>query len=103
MAMCGCGDGYGPVARTVRTLVDKGLLARAANPRSRRADLITVTATGRQLLKNDPRMALAAAIDAIPLDQQEAIALAMEALLNTLLDISHSNERHDDYLDMRSI
>src|SRR6478609_8979167 len=45
-------------ARTIRTLVDKGLLERRPNPRSRRADLIEVTENGRALLRNDPRMPL---------------------------------------------
>ena len=79
------GMSLGPVARTVRTLVDKGLLARAANPASRRADLIAVTASGHTLLKRDPRAAVAAIVETMPEDQREALAEAMETLLPALL------------------
>ncbi len=79
------GMSLGPVARTVRTLVEKGLLARAANPSSRRADLIAVTSAGQVLLKRDPRAAVAGAVDSMPLEQREALASAMEGLLHGLL------------------
>ena len=81
------GMSLGPVARTVRTLVEKGLLARAANPSSRRADLIAVTAAGQNLLKRDPRSAIAEAIETLPGDQRETLATAMETLLHGLLAI----------------
>lgn len=84
------GMSLGPVARTVRTLVDKGLLARAANPLSRRADLIAVTATGRTLLLKDPRLQLAATIDKLPGDQKEALASALESLLYHLFSLEES-------------
>ncbi len=79
------GMSLGPVARTVRTLVEKGLLARAANPSSRRADLIAVTSGGQTLLKRDPRAAVAGAVECMPLEQREALASAMESLLHGLL------------------
>ena len=88
------GMSLGPVARTVRTLVEKGLLARAANPSSRRADLIAVTTAGQTLLKRDPRAAVAAAVESMPLDQREALASAMETLLHGLLAIQRFPE-HD--------
>ncbi|MEI8393547.1 MAG: MarR family transcriptional regulator [Rhodospirillaceae bacterium] len=81
------GMSLGPVARTVRTLVEKGLLARAANPSSRRADLIAVTSAGQNILRRDPRAAVAETIETIPPDQRESLALAMEILLNGLLAI----------------
>lgn len=43
------------VARTVVTLVDKGLLNKLANPRDARADLLELTDKGRDLLRRDPR------------------------------------------------
>jgi DNA-binding MarR family transcriptional regulator len=88
------GMSLGPVARTVRTLVEKGLLARAANPSSRRADLIAVTAAGQVLLKRDPRAAVAAAIETMPAEHREALASAMETLLHGLLAIQRFPE-HD--------
>ena len=88
------GMSLGPVARTVRTLVEKGLLARAANPSSRRADLIAVTSAGQVLLKRDPRAAVAAAVESMPLDQREVLAVGMETLLLGLLAIQRLPE-HD--------
>lgn len=90
------GMSLGPVARTVRTLVDKGLLARAANPLSRRADLIAVTATGRMLLQKDPRLQLAATIDKLPADKKEAFAGALELLLYHLFAIMKPNSHGDE-------
>ncbi|MBI1206307.1 MAG: MarR family transcriptional regulator [Azospirillum sp.] len=87
------GMSLGPVARTVRTLVEKGLLARAANPLSRRADLIAVTSSGQDLLKRDPREAMAATIEAMPSEQREALAVAMEALLYGLFALQRSHDR----------
>jgi len=86
------GMSLGPVARTVRTLVDKGLLARAANPLSRRADLIAVTAAGQTLMKRDPRAAMALTIEAMPAEQKEALAGAMEALLYGLFAMQRSGD-----------
>ncbi|MEI6557911.1 MAG: MarR family transcriptional regulator [Rhodospirillaceae bacterium] len=86
------GMSLGPVARTVRTLVEKGLLARAANPSSRRADLIAVTAGGQALLRRDPRAAVAAAVETLPIEQREVLATAMEILLHGLLAIQRFPE-----------
>ena len=65
--------------------MDKGLLARAANLASRRADLIAVTASGHTLLKHDPRAAVAAIVETMPGNQREALAEAMETLVPALL------------------
>lgn len=74
----------GSVARTVRTLVMKGLLARRSNPRSRRADLIALTPSGEELLSHDPRLVLVGLLEALPLNQRDALAEAMGALLRGL-------------------
>ncbi len=78
------GMSVGPVARTVRVLVAKGLLARVTNPASRRADLITVTVGGQGFLKRDPRVAIAALIEGIPGEQRIALATMLEALIPSL-------------------
>ena len=78
------GISLGPVARTVRTLVEKGLLARVANPASRRADLIAVTSAGHDYLKHDPRAAITAIVEGMQNEQRLALALALEALVPTL-------------------
>ena len=92
------GMSLGPVARTVRTLVEKGLLARVANPASRRADLITVTAAGLAKLKNDPRVSVAAVVEQLPAEQREALAIALEVLIPALFErhpISETDHRQD--------
>lgn len=71
----------GPVARTVRTLVEKGLLERNPNPRNRRADLITVSPSGRKLLESDPRHAIVDVLRSMPTESHEALAHSMTVLL----------------------
>ncbi len=77
--------GIRSVASTVHTLVDKGLLARAVNPKSRCGDLITVTVSGHAILNKDPRRLIADVIGTIPEDQRLSLALGIEALVLTLL------------------
>jgi DNA-binding MarR family transcriptional regulator len=79
------GMSIGPVARTVRTLVEKGYLARRPNPRSRRADLLEVTPTGRALLERDPRQQVVIAVDALTAAEREGLAEGLEAVLRQLL------------------
>ncbi|CAK0767982.1 hypothetical protein CCP2SC5_430002 [Azospirillaceae bacterium] len=78
------GMSLGPVARTVRTLVDKGLLIRMSNPASRRADLIAVTPAGQNLLKRDPRSTLISTLETLSETQRETLASGLEAMLYTL-------------------
>jgi DNA-binding MarR family transcriptional regulator len=73
-----------PVARTIRTLVDKGLLERRPNPRSRRADLIEVTENGRTLLRHDPRMPLRTLLEGLDGTRNEALVEALEVLVREL-------------------
>lgn len=73
-----------PVARTIRTLVDKGLLVRRPNPRSRRADLIEVTDSGRALLQHDPRLPLRNLLEALDGARSEALVEALEILVREL-------------------
>lgn len=78
------GMNLGPVARTVRTLVDKGLLARDRHPGNRRADLLSVTPAGVALLERDPRRALVAGLAALPPDRRAALAEALDRLIERL-------------------
>ncbi len=90
------GMSLGPVARTVRTLVEKGLLARVANPASRRADLITVTTTGHAMLINDPRVSIAAVVQEMPQEHQVALATALEVLIPALFrDVPNTLEKEE--------
>jgi len=74
----------GPVSRTVRTLLQKGLLAKAeAQPRGR-AEVLEVTASGRTLLKSDPTLELEAALGALDERDQDAMARSLETILRRL-------------------
>ncbi|MBP2298925.1 MarR family winged helix-turn-helix transcriptional regulator [Azospirillum picis] len=75
------------VARTVITLVDKGLLVKLPNPRDARADLLELTDRGRELLKRDPRLVLERALTELPEEDVEAYARSATKLLQRLLEL----------------
>ena len=74
----------GPVSRTVRTLIHKGLLAKAATQPRGRAEVLEVTVTGLAMLEIDPTLAVQAAIDAVDEPDREALARTLQALLDRL-------------------
>ncbi|MBN9049538.1 MAG: hypothetical protein J0H78_08740 [Rhizobiales bacterium] len=78
------GLAFGPVSRTVRTLITKGLLAKAGSAGRGRAELIKVTARGQTLLKHDPLNLVAAAVTPISEKEKEVLASALEAVLRAL-------------------
>jgi len=73
------------VGRTVKTLVEKGLLERHPNPRSRKADLFFLTAAGRLMLRRDPRHILAGILDELPDDAQQVVLDSLQHTLNGLI------------------
>jgi len=74
----------GPVSRTVRTLVQKGLLAKAEIQPRGRAEILEVTAAGRTLLEADPTRELETALEELDGTDQEAIARGLETVLRRL-------------------
>lgn len=74
----------GPVSRTVRTLLQKGLLAKADEQPKGRAEVLQLTETGRQLLLQDPALELARVLAELDPDEQAAVALALEKVLRGL-------------------
>lgn len=74
----------GPVSRTVRTLVQKGLLRKAAVQPKGRAELLELTEEGEALMARDPSLALREVIAGLPDTEQEALARALEAVLRKL-------------------
>lgn len=78
------GMANGPVSRTVRTLVQKGLLAKAALQPKGRAEQLEVTDRGSAVLARDPTLALQVVLADLPPAQQEALALALENVLRRL-------------------
>lgn len=74
----------GPVSRTVRTLVQKGLLRKAEKQPKGRAELLELTETGAAYLEKDPATELAAALADLDALDQEALARALETVLRKL-------------------
>jgi DNA-binding MarR family transcriptional regulator len=74
----------GPVSRTVRTLVQKGLLAKAAEQPKGRAELLELTVAGRTMLEQDPTQAVEAAISELGTSEQECFARSLDLILRRL-------------------
>ena len=74
----------GPVSRTVRTLVQKGLLAKAAEQPRGRAELLELTNAGRTMLERDPSLAVEAIIGELGASEQECFARSLELIVSRL-------------------
>ena len=70
----------GPVSRTVRTLVQKGLLTKAAEQPKGRAELLQLTEAGKALLDGDPTLELEAVLGNLPEADRRSLARALELL-----------------------
>ena len=88
-----------PVTRTVKVLVEKGYLDRHPNPRSKRADLMIDSRTGRELLKRAPHTQLADVISKVPTDDREVIARSMRTIIDGILEIGLPQFDESLYLD----
>ena len=71
----------GPVSRTVRTLIQKGLLAKAEVQPRGRAEVLDLTGAGRKVLESDPTFELQKALGVLDESDQEAMARALETVL----------------------
>ncbi len=85
-------------AGTVNGIADrlesKGLIARKRLPQDRRKVLVTLTAKGRQVVQNAPKLlhrTLAAKIRTLPDLKQAAIALSLEEIVRLMDDESLTN------------
>jgi DNA-binding MarR family transcriptional regulator len=74
------GMAFGPVSRTVRTLIAKGFLRKSA-PTPGRFEFVEVTETGHALLASDPMAAVVAALDGLSAPDRQVLAAALEAVL----------------------
>jgi DNA-binding MarR family transcriptional regulator len=74
----------GPVSRTVRTLVQKGLLRKAAEQPRGRAELLELTEAGEKLLRKDPAAELTTVLGTLAPDEQIALARGLEKVLRGL-------------------
>lgn len=75
------GMAFGPVSRTVRTLIAKGLVRKTMAPTSGRFELVEVTAAGHALLAKDPLAGVVEALNALPPENRQALAVALEAIV----------------------
>lgn len=71
----------GPVSRTVRTLIGKGLVAKAGKGAHHRSELLALTPDGLKMLENDPLQPVIAILRSLPQGEDEKIA---ELLLNII-------------------
>ncbi len=74
----------GPVTRTVRTLIAKGLLAKGGSLGRGRSERVDLTEAGRALLADDPLEAVSEALGTLTETDKRAVATALEAVLRQL-------------------
>lgn len=88
----------GPVSRTVRTLVQKGLLRKAADQPKGRAERLELTEVGQGLLARDPMAKLVEVLAALTAEEQTAMARGLEKALRGLSDDTAAtvNDESDD-------
>lgn len=75
------GMAFGPVSRTVRTLIGKGLLRKAGSAGRGRAELLELSDEGRAILGHDPLGNVARALEALGDGEKTALASALEQIL----------------------
>ena len=74
----------GPVSRTVRTLVQKGLLTKAADQPRGRAELLELSPSGKALLEDDPSRELERVIGSLPAAERDSLAALLERIVSRL-------------------
>jgi DNA-binding MarR family transcriptional regulator len=82
------GLAFGPVARTVRTLIERGYLKKCGSAGKGRAERIEVTTEGLRILDDDPLHILSNAIGRLEADRQEALAEALDGILRATSEAS---------------
>ena len=78
------GLAFGPVARTVRTLVAHGWLRKAGSAGRGRSEAIELTPEGETLLRSDPLVALVPALQKLSPAEQAALSVALQNILEAL-------------------
>jgi DNA-binding MarR family transcriptional regulator len=77
------GFANGPVSRTVRTLISKGLLRKATSQPAGRAEYLEITDDARTLLEHDPAHAIANSIAKLSDDEKAALDHALRAVIKS--------------------
>ena len=78
------GIANGPVSRTVRTLLQKGLLAKAKDQPRGKAEILELTASGRALLKLDPCRELESILSGFGEESRALLGSTLEHLIHRL-------------------
>lgn len=83
----------GPVSRTVRTLIQKGLVKKSDDQPAGRAEHLELSDTGRLLLESDPLSRVEAEIDTMGETEREALASALEKVIRAASTMWPSQQR----------
>ena len=78
------GMAFGPVARTVRTLVARGFLRKVGSAGRGRSEAIELTTEGEALLRRDPLALLVPALRKLTSSEQDALSAGLESILEAL-------------------
>jgi DNA-binding MarR family transcriptional regulator len=78
------GMANGPVSRTVRTLLQKGLLQKSKEQPRGKAELLELTTSGRALLKFDPCRELESILSGLGDDARTLLGETLENLIHRL-------------------
>jgi DNA-binding MarR family transcriptional regulator len=78
------GMANGPVSRTVRTLLQKGLLTKSKDQPRGKAEILELTASGRTLLKLDPNRELESMLAALGDEARVLLGDTLEVLIRGL-------------------
>jgi DNA-binding MarR family transcriptional regulator len=88
------GFANGPVSRTVRTLISKGLLRKADNQPAGRAEHLEVTENARAILDHDPALAIAEAIARFSDEEKEALERALKEVISAASGVWPRDGKH---------
>lgn len=80
------GFANGPVSRTVRTLLSKGLLRKAPKQPAGRAEHLEITDDARQLLDRDPARVIGDAIAGLSDEEKAALERALRVAIRAASD-----------------
>lgn len=78
------GMANGPVSRTVRTLLHKGLLAKSKDQPRGKAEILEVTTSGRALLKLDPSREIESILSGLGDEARVLLGDTLELLIRRL-------------------
>lgn len=74
----------GPVSRTVRTLIQKGLLTKAEEQPKGRAELLELTSAGRAVLERAPTLAVEEVIQELGDAEKACFARSLQVIVQRL-------------------